>query len=80
MKDDPLIACPNCGRPGLRRLLGGGGGMIFKGSGFYGTDYKSSEPKSKSTEEKKPEIKKDAPKETSVESKATPPPSTESKK
>ena len=37
---DPLDACPVCnGTP--RRLIGAGGGLIFKGSGFYITDYRS---------------------------------------
>jgi len=33
-----LTKCPECGGP-VRRLLGTGGGIIFKGSGFYATDY-----------------------------------------
>ena len=33
--------CPKCGRLKLRRLIGAGGGLIFKGSGFYITDYRS---------------------------------------
>lgn len=36
----PLKHCPNCGKR-IKRLLGGGGGVIFKGSGFYTTDYRS---------------------------------------
>lgn len=32
--------CPACGRTRLRRLIGAGSGIIFKGSGFYETDYK----------------------------------------
>lgn len=40
MKDDPLRKCPACGRLKLRRRLGTGAGLIFKGSGFYETDYK----------------------------------------
>ena len=40
MKDDPLVACPACGKPELRRLIGPGSRPIFKGSGFYETDYK----------------------------------------
>ena len=31
---EPLTACPNCGRAALRRLIGAGAGIIFKGSGF----------------------------------------------
>ncbi|GJQ19772.1 MAG: hypothetical protein HBSIN02_01270 [Bacteroidia bacterium] len=38
----PLIRCPQCDRDGLKRVLGGGAGMIFKGQGFYLTDYKKS--------------------------------------
>lgn len=40
MKDAPLKKCPQCGRRALKRLLGAGAGLIFKGSGFYITDYK----------------------------------------
>jgi putative FmdB family regulatory protein len=35
-----LKFCPDCGKR-VKRLLGGGGGVIFKGSGFYATDYRS---------------------------------------
>ncbi|MHC4480938.1 MAG: FmdB family zinc ribbon protein [Planctomycetota bacterium] len=34
-----LSKCPECGRRGLQRLIGAGAGIIFKGSGFYATDY-----------------------------------------
>jgi putative FmdB family regulatory protein len=40
MKDAPLKKCPACRRSALRRKVGGGAGLIFKGSGFYITDYK----------------------------------------
>lgn len=40
MRDAPLEVCPRCGKPGLKRLIGRGAGIIFKGSGFYQTDYK----------------------------------------
>jgi len=43
MKDEPLVKCPKCGRAALRRLVGGGAGLIFKGSGFYSTDYRRKE-------------------------------------
>ncbi|MEM8883472.1 MAG: zinc ribbon domain-containing protein [Planctomycetota bacterium] len=42
MKDAPLTVCPVCGDESLRRLIGSGAGIIFKGSGFYETDYKRS--------------------------------------
>ncbi len=37
----PLRKCPVCGKSDVRRLLGAGAGIIFKGSGFYQTDYRS---------------------------------------
>jgi putative FmdB family regulatory protein len=37
----PLRKCPECKKPALRRLIGTGAGIIFKGSGFYQTDYRS---------------------------------------
>ncbi len=37
---DPLVVCPSCGKRALKRVMGTGGGLIFKGSGFYQTDYK----------------------------------------
>ncbi|MCL1817686.1 MAG: hypothetical protein FWG35_02060 [Spirochaetaceae bacterium] len=39
MSDPPLTTCPECGKD-VRRLIGGGAGIIFKGSGFYVTDSK----------------------------------------
>lgn len=41
MKDKPLRTCPACKKPRLERLIGTGGAIIFKGSGFYQTDYRS---------------------------------------
>ena len=55
----PLKTCPECGKR-VRRLIGGGAGILFKGSGFYQTDYR---PKSyqDAAKKEKPEAK---PKET----------------
>jgi len=39
--DTPLKKCPECGKAKLRRLFGAGAAVIFKGSGFYQTDYRS---------------------------------------
>ena len=36
----PLRKCPECGRSSLKRLIGTGAGILFKGSGFYCTDYR----------------------------------------
>jgi putative FmdB family regulatory protein len=38
---DPIKKCPQCGKSKVKRLLGTGAGLIFKGSGFYITDYRS---------------------------------------
>jgi len=41
MSDGPIRRCPECGGK-VRRLIGTGGAVIFKGSGFYATDYRKS--------------------------------------
>jgi putative FmdB family regulatory protein len=41
MKDAPLRVCAECGKRALERLIGTGAAVIFKGSGFYQTDYRS---------------------------------------
>ncbi len=74
MTADPLVVCPKCGKRTLKRVMGTGGGLIFKGSGFYLTDYKKngSSP-STSTEKKKygGESKPAESKPTEVSSKST---------
>lgn len=40
MSAPPLTRCPACKKNGLKRLISGGAGLIFKGTGFYITDYK----------------------------------------
>jgi putative FmdB family regulatory protein len=50
MKDPSLSACPTCGGP-VTRLISKGGGLIFKGSGFYITDYRSADYKQKAEKE-----------------------------
>lgn len=37
----PVSVCPKCGKKKVKRLISGGAGFIFKGSGFYETDYRS---------------------------------------
>jgi len=49
--EDPLEKCPECGKRRLKRLIGGGAGFIFKGSGFYTTDYRSEDYKAKAKAE-----------------------------
>lgn len=55
MKDEPLKKCPSCRKPALKRKVGGGAGLIFKGTGFYLTDYKKpAAPKESGGGEAKP--------------------------
>ena len=41
IKEEPKKKCPECGKSKLRRLFGTGAAIVFKGSGFYKTDYRS---------------------------------------
>lgn len=41
MSEAPKRKCPECGKQRLKRKIGSGAGIIFKGSGFYQTDYRS---------------------------------------
>ena len=54
MRDEPLKKCPECGKNSLRRKVGGGAGLIFKGSGFYITDYKNKGSGASKTSDPKP--------------------------
>ena len=42
MSDAPVRLCPSCGEEHVERLISTGGGIVFKGSGFYATDYRDS--------------------------------------
>lgn len=53
MTENPRRRCPLCGESKLEKLIGPGGGFIFKGSGFYITDYRSKEYKEKVKAESK---------------------------
>jgi putative FmdB family regulatory protein len=57
MTDERLTECPACGKSKLRRLIGSGSGIIFKGSGFYETDYKRSRSSTGKSPGRKPEKK-----------------------
>ena len=71
--DDPITVCPKC-KGEVKRIITGGSGLLFKGSGFYITDYRSEKYKSdarkdtnnalstgsKKTKSKKPDNKKSA--------------------
>lgn len=49
----PLRVCPQCGQNTLTRLIGAGSGIIFKGSGFYATDYRNESYKKAAASDKK---------------------------
>ena len=55
MNDAPLEQCPSCEEFSLKRKIGTGAGIIFKGSGFYETDYKKSAKKEPAKSETKKE-------------------------
>ncbi len=72
-----LTKCPACGKKKLQRLFGTGAAVVFKGSGFYQTDYRS-ESWRKGAESAKKESGS-AGSESKTESQSAPSPSTESK-
>lgn len=41
IKAGPIRKCPACGKLKVKRVIGGGAGILFKGTGFYQTDYRS---------------------------------------
>jgi putative FmdB family regulatory protein len=66
MSEAPKRKCPACSARRLQRVIGAGAGIIFKGSGFYQTDYRSdSYKKAAEAETKAAEPKADAKKEPS---------------
>jgi len=78
----PQTDCPKCSAPKLRRKIGPGAAILFKGSGFYKTDYRSDSNKSAAKAEKSSSessstsqsdsSKSDAPKTDSSKSSSTP--------
>lgn len=54
MTEHPKKRCPKCGKNTAERLIGTGAGVLFKGSGFYETDYRSEGYKKAAEAEKKP--------------------------
>jgi len=68
IKAAPITTCPKCKKKKVKRLISGGAGFLFKGSGFYITDYRSDNYKSAA--------KNDAPKtesaKTETKSESTP--------
>lgn len=90
--DKPKRRCPECGKPKLERRISAGAGFLFKGAGFYQTDYRSDSyragEKAESGETKgtsdassttTPEASKDAAKSSDAKSEATKPAAKETK-
>ncbi|MBL8763962.1 MAG: zinc ribbon domain-containing protein [Phycisphaerae bacterium] len=72
MTASPIRKCPKCARQMLERLIGTGAAVLFKGSGFYQTDYRSESYKKSADAETKPPTKADSKSETKGESKPEP--------
>ena len=70
---EPQSKCPKCKKKKLRRLFGAGGGLLFKGSGFYLTDYRSESYKKAASSDKPDTTSSSTAAETKSESKSAPP-------
>lgn len=65
MTDSAKKTCPECKKRKLRRLIGTGGAIVFKGSGFYQTDYRSDSYKKAAAADKPPSTKSEGSKKES---------------
>mgnify|MGYP001594233875 CR=1 FL=1 len=65
MTDSVKRTCPECKKRKLRRLIGTGGAIVFKGSGFYQTDYRSESYKKAAAADKPDSTKSEKPKKDS---------------
>jgi putative FmdB family regulatory protein len=72
MSDPPLRKCPKCGKRRLKRLIGAGAGVIFKGTGFYTTDYRSSSYAASKKSDVEPAAKSETKTEAKSETSAKP--------
>jgi len=68
ISEDPVRICPQCGHMSVERKISGGSGLIFKGSGFYITDYSSGN--GKNSEKSKKSQKNKSKSETKSENKS----------
>lgn len=70
---EPLKKCPQCGKRQLKRLIGSGSAVIFKGAGFYETDYRSESYKNgEKNAKEKPKKEKDKAKDKKPKKKEKP--------
>jgi putative FmdB family regulatory protein len=72
IKADPQKVCPECSEETLRRKIGPGAAILFKGSGFYQTDYRSASYQEKAKADKPPEATTSKPAESSSPAPAKP--------
>lgn len=70
MTDEHIKRCPEC-KGKVKRLLGTGAGIIFKGSGFYETDYRSDSYKSGAKKDSKTDSASDSSKSKKTETKSS---------
>jgi len=70
MSEDARTECPECSEHELERLISAGGGVIFKGSGFYETDYRSDSYKKGEKAAKKDSSQKSSSDSSSTDSKS----------
>lgn len=73
IKSEPSRKCPECGKLKAERIISAGGGILFKGSGFYETDYRSESYKKGAKAEKKAQegAKSDSKSDSKSESKSS---------
>ncbi|WP_422926531.1 FmdB family zinc ribbon protein [Singulisphaera sp. PoT] len=77
IKADPQKVCPTCNESKLRRKIGPGAAILFKGSGFYQTDYRSDSYKQRAAADKPSDSSSSKPAESSAPAKSeSPKPST----
>src|SRR3954447_12736215 len=74
IKADPQTVCPECTKPSLRRKIGAGAAILFKGSGFYQTDYRSESYKKRAEADKPSDSSSSSSSSTSSSTSASPAP------
>jgi putative FmdB family regulatory protein len=70
INDPKKKKCPACGKLSLRRLFGSGAALLFKGSGFYQTDYRSESYKKGAAADKSPKKSSSGTKKSSSKAKS----------
>ena len=79
MSEDPLTVCPTTGQQ-VRRVVSGGGGVVYKGEGWYVTDYKNGGKKTEADKSEKSSDKNNETVNSGNESKSNDPKTSSEKK